>query len=43
LSHCPDSYLFIEMRTNLFTNQCPISAMLNMTLIGAFRQPFQAI
>ncbi|MGB5027643.1 MAG: hypothetical protein WBO38_04010 [Chitinophagaceae bacterium] len=24
------------MRTNLFTNQCHISAMLNMTLIGAF-------
>ncbi len=39
LSHCPDSYRDIEMHTNLFTNQCRISAMLNMTLIGLLRQP----
>ena len=37
LSHCPDSYRDIEMFTNLFTNQCHISALLNMTLIGYLR------
>jgi len=31
---------FIEMRTNLFTSHCHISALLNMTMIGVFETAF---
>ena len=43
LSHCPDSYRDIEMRTNLFANHCYSSTMLNMTMIRALETASELI